>query len=82
MKIKFRAKDVEFEQYRYGDLHTQDDDHILIITDDGDYYLILQKTLAQWCYVDADGKEYYSGDIVTKNGRKYKCQMKVTWQEV
>ena len=69
MKIKFRAKDVEFGKYRYGDLHTQDDDHILIITDDGDYYFIRHNTIAQLCYIDENGKEYYSGDIVTKCGK-------------
>ena len=82
MKCKFRAKDVEFRQYRYGDLHTRDDDHILIITDDGEAYLILQDTLSQLCYVDEEGREYYSGDVVTKNGKRWKCQMAVNWQEI
>lgn len=78
-QIKFRGVDGNGKLV-YGDYHQYSRTECAIA--DGKHLAFVKpESVAQLVYVK-DGKEYYEGDVLIKDGRRWKCRLVMDWQEV
>jgi hypothetical protein len=83
--IKFRGRDLETGEYRYGSLVDYGDGHhrYWINPIGGERnYPVDPETVKQLAYVDASGKEYYEGDVMEKEGRRWRVSLYMKWGEL
>ena len=77
-QIKFRGTDAngklvygDYHQYSHNECAIGDGKHLTFVEPD---------SVAQLVYVK-DGKEYYEGDELIKDGRRWKCHLVMQWNE-
>lgn len=66
--IKFRGRDINTDEYRYGDFvrYVPMSSFPGIVSEDGFVCEVAPDTIAQLVGYDKDGKEVYEGDIVVE----------------
>lgn len=82
-QIKFRGRDVETGAFVYGSLVDHGESYgyryWIYPIDGGRNYPVEPESVAQLMYV-AD-KEYYEGDVLERDGRKWRGSLVMRWTE-
>ena len=78
-QIKFRGHFPGDTKNFYGDL-IQRDGYTYIRQGNGTIQ-VDPDSVAQLAYVDADGREYYEGDELKRNGRTWRVELCMRWNE-
>ena len=78
-EIKFRGRDAKTGEVVYGSFCRPDG--IIPDWNPNIEHGVEPDSVAQLVYVK-DGKEYYEGDELEKDGRRWKCRLVMHWEEV